>query len=73
MREILTAAHCAAYSATGRNSEPRVLDLDIGVDALDGLQVLNDAGYVFRWHPSQSKPNRGPALYGFFVAEPPER
>ena len=73
VREILGAAGCSVHNASGRNSEPRVLDLDIGVDALAGLEALNDAGYSFQWHPDQSKLNRGPSLFGIAVREPRER
>jgi hypothetical protein len=69
LRKLLTAADCAVSSATGRNSEPRVLDLDIGVEALTGLEFLSDSGYTFRWHPGQYALNRSPSLFGLEVAE----
>lgn len=70
LRGILTAAGCSPVAAAGGNAEPRVLDLDIGVVALDGLEALGRAGYTFRWHSGQSPLNRAPALYGVAVADP---
>ncbi len=60
----------AAVDAAGGNAEPRVLDLDIGVVALEGLEALGRADYTFRWHPGQSSLNRAPVLYGVTVADP---
>lgn len=67
---VLTAANCAVSSGTGKNSEARVLDLDIGVDALNGLETLRDSGYTFRWHPGQNVLNRASTLLGLAVAQP---
>lgn len=68
LRVILTEARCSVYPSSGRNSEPRILDLDIGVDALEGLTTLAKAGYSFRWHESVSPLNRTPVLYGASVS-----
>jgi hypothetical protein len=70
LRGILTEAGCSPSDATGANAELRVLDLDIGVVALDALRALGRAGYTFRWHSGQSPLNRLPALYGVGVADP---
>jgi hypothetical protein len=68
LRELLAAAGCSAYPAAGRNAEARVLDLDIGVVAADGLDALVVAGYSFRWSVQQADANRGSDLYGIPVA-----
>jgi hypothetical protein len=72
VRKVLTSANCAVSSATGKNSEARVLDLDIGVNALSGLETLRDYGYTFRWHPGQYVLNRASTLFGLAVAETKE-
>jgi len=69
VRAILVAAHCSVCPATGRKAEPRVLDLDIGVTALEGLRALEAAGYAFRWHTSQHVLNRESTLAGIPVAD----
>lgn len=73
LRKILTAARCAVSTAAGRNSEPRVLDIDIGVVALDGLEALQRSGYTFRWHAGQHELNRSTNLFGLAVADSNER
>lgn len=66
LREILGPG---ARAAVGRNSEDRVLDLDIGVVAADALDALAAAGYSFRWHAEQQHPlNRTADIYGVPVA-----
>ena len=70
LRSLLKEAGGSVSSAVGRNAEPRVLDLDIGVVALDSLEVLRRAGYSFRWHPQQSALNRATDLYGIPVSAP---
>ena len=67
LRELLTEAGCSPMDAVGSKAEPRVLDLDIGVVALDGLEALVRAGYTFRWHPGQYALNRSETLYGIAV------
>ena len=69
LRDILTAAGCSVQNATGRNAEHRVLDLDIGVVALEGLEVLIAAGYSFRWHNDQHPLNRSSTIFGLPVVD----
>ena len=69
LREILTAAHCSFSDPTGKNAEPRILDLDIGIDAAEGLIALELAGYSFQWHPTQHELNREPTLLGLTIGE----
>jgi hypothetical protein len=69
LRSVLVAAGRSVSNAIGRNAEPRVLDLDIGVDAMECLEVLQKAGYSFCWHPTQHELNRQPHLYGVAVSE----
>jgi hypothetical protein len=69
LSDILTAAGRSVSAATGRNAEPRILDLDIGVEAADGLATLMEAGYSFRWHRTQHELNRGPTLFGLAVMD----
>lgn len=69
VRTILNDAGCTAWSVTGENGDPRALNIDIGVVAMEGLLVLKKAGYAFRWHPDQSELDRGPELFGIPVDE----
>jgi hypothetical protein len=69
LRSVLVAAGRSVTNASGKNAEARVLDLDIGVDAMECLEVLQSAGYSFCWHPTQHKLNRQPHLYGVAVSE----
>ena len=69
LSDILAAAGRSVSAATGKNAEPRILDLDIGVDAADGLATLEEAGYSFRWHPAQRELNRGATLFGLAVTD----
>lgn len=69
IREILVAANCSFSAANGKNSESRILDLDIGIVALEGLAALEIAGYSFHWHPTQHELNRQPTLFGMTVNE----
>jgi len=69
LSDILTAADRSVSPATGKNAAPHILNLDIGVDAADGLATLKEAGYSFRWHPTQHELNRGPTLFGLTVAD----
>lgn len=69
LRDILVAAGRSVSPAAGKNAEPRILDIDIGIDAADGLAALKEAGYSFCWHPSQHELNRGPILLGHSIAE----
>lgn len=71
VRKILRTAGCEVYPAVGRNAEPRVLDLEIGVVAGEGLQALVEAGYSFLWHPTQHVLNRGATVLGVPVVETP--
>jgi hypothetical protein len=66
--DILTEAGCSVSDATGTQSEPRVFDIDIGVDAMGGLGALRNAGHSFRWHATQHELNREPIFCGFPVA-----
>ncbi len=70
LRSLLEAAGCSVSGAVGRNAEPRVLDLDIGVVAYEALEVLRRVGYSFRWHSQQSELNRSTDLYGIPVSAP---
>lgn len=67
IREILDAAHCSYSDATGKNADPRILDLDIGIVAADGLIALELAGYSFQWHDRQHELNRQPTLFGLTI------
>lgn len=69
LRKVLEAAGCSVYPAAGRNAEPRILDLDIGVVAADGVRALHDAGYSFRWHEQQHELNRREDFGGIPVAD----
>jgi hypothetical protein len=69
LREILTAAHCSFSDPAGKNAEPRILDLDIGIVAAEGLTALEMAGYSFQWHPTQHKLNRQPTLLGLTIKD----
>jgi hypothetical protein len=69
LREILTAAHCSFSDPTGKDPDPRILDLDIGIIAAQGLNALELAGYSFQWHPTQHELNREPTLLGVTVKE----
>jgi hypothetical protein len=64
LRTILTAAGCEVSTAVGSNTEPRVLDLEIGGVAGEGLEALQAAGYSFLWHPTQHVLNRGATVLG---------
>ena len=70
VRELLVAARCSFYPSSGRNSEPRILDLDIGVVALEGFEVLRRAGYAFRWHPTQHLLDRRGEIFGISISAP---
>ena len=70
LQVMLLAANCSVRSASGRNSESRVLDIDIGYEAFDAVKVLLGAGYSFRWHPDQYVLNRRPTLFGFPIVDP---
>jgi len=72
LRKVLAASRCVASAATGRNSEARVLDLDMGVDGLNGLEALQRSGYTFRWHSGQHVLNRSSKLFGLAVADADE-
>lgn len=65
---LLQAGGCEGAVAHGGNAEDRILDLDIGVVAMEGLERLRDAGYSFRWHTTQHPLNRAEDLYGIPVA-----
>ena len=67
LREILTAAQCSFSVPTGKNAEPRIFDLDIGIVAAEGLTALDRAGYSLRWHPTQHELNRQPTLLGLTI------
>lgn len=67
LRVILKAGGCQVQPARGGHAEARTLDLDIGVVALEGLELLHNAGYSFRWHSSQHPLNRADDLYGIAV------
>lgn len=54
----LTAAGCSVRRVVGIPGVERVLDIDIGVEALEGMLALDAAGYTFRWHESQHVMNR---------------
>lgn len=54
----LTAAGCSVQRVVGVAGAERVLDIDIGVEALEGMRTLDAAGYTFRWHESQHLLNR---------------
>jgi hypothetical protein len=69
LREILIAANCSFSPANGKNSETRVLDIDIGIVALEGLAALEIAGYSFHWHHTQHEFNRQPTLFGMKIKE----
>jgi hypothetical protein len=69
LREILTASHCSFSDPTGKNAESRILDLDIGIVAAEGLTALKVAGYSFQWHPTQHELNREPTLFGLTIKE----
>ncbi len=69
LQGILSEAGCSYSNAVGKHADNRILDLDIGVVALDGLNALADAGYTFRWHPKQHSLNRGSNLYGMSVSD----
>ncbi|TFB89965.1 hypothetical protein [Cryobacterium luteum] len=69
LREILTAAHCSYSDATGKNAESRILDLDIGIVAAEGLTALKAAGYSFQWHSTQHELNRQPTLFGLTIEQ----
>lgn len=71
LRLLLQTAGCSVYPAQGRNAEPRILDLDIGVVALEGIRALHDAGYSFRWHAQQHELNRQRDFGGIPVANAP--
>lgn len=71
LRELLTAAGCEVYSAAGQNAEPRILDLDIGVVAGEGLMALAAEGYGFIWHHSQHVLNRGQTVLGVPIVDTP--
>lgn len=73
LRGLLGAAGCEVYPASGRNAEPRVLDLEIGYVAGEGIAALHSAGYRFLWHPSQYVLNRGATILGFPVDDYPEQ
>lgn len=65
IQTILADAGCLVLPA----SEPRALNVEIGVTAMDSLQALERAGVSFRWHPSQHELNRGPGLFGVPVQD----
>lgn len=67
---ILLAADCSVEPARGRNAESRVLDIDIGYEALGAFNVLAGAGYSFRWHPRQHELNRHSTFLGHEVVDP---
>jgi hypothetical protein len=69
LREILTAARCSYSDPTGKNADPRILDLDIGIGAANGLIALEMAGYSFQWHATQHELNRQPTLLGLNIKE----
>ena len=69
LREILTAAHCSFSDPTGKNANPRILDLDLGIVAAEGLLALEMAGYSFQWHATQHELNRQPTFLGQTIKE----
>ncbi len=70
LRTALLAAGCGVWAAEGGSAESRLLDIGIGVEALDALTVLAGAGHTFRWHPSQYRLNMTSNLWGMAVAPP---
>ena len=70
LQAALSAAGHQVSAVRGGNADSRTLYLDIGAVALEGLQFLLDAGYVFRWHPGQHPLNRAEHLYGIPVSTP---
>ncbi|MEO5536026.1 MAG: hypothetical protein ABIR17_12955 [Pseudolysinimonas sp.] len=68
LRAALKSAHCTVHPAVGRNAESRIVDLDIGVVAGEGIEALAAAGYTFRWHEQQHELNRSPDFGGIPIA-----
>jgi hypothetical protein len=68
LRGLLLNAGCDVSDARGGNAETRTFDINIGVDALDALEALRNAGYTFRWHTTQHALNRNPDCYGIPVS-----
>lgn len=67
---VLAAARERGRRVMHREAEFRVVDVDIGVNALAALGALAAAGHTFSWHPTQHPLNQQPHLYGIDVAPP---
>lgn len=67
IQALLADAGCLVLPTAEPHSEPRAINVEIGVTAMDSLQALERAGASFRWHPSQYELNRAPQLFGIPV------
>lgn len=69
VRRILESHNCEWHPAEqGGVESSTVTDIDIGVVALESLEVLVAAGVSFQWADQQALENRSATLYGVPVA-----
>lgn len=67
IQALLADAGCLVLPALEPHPEPRAINIEVGVTAMDSLQALERSGARFRWHPSQHELNRNPQLFGIPV------
>lgn len=67
IQALLADAGCLVLPTSEPHPEPRAINVEIGVTAMESLQALERAGASFQWHPSQHEFDRAPQLFGMPV------